>query len=98
MITGEESAPQALDIDYVNSKIREAQAATTILPSCLFDTRKYLKGLRSPQVMWHTLHARLNNTSTHIGRTAILRKFHATRPEKEIRIKTVSSILAHTVG
>ncbi|KAF8246043.1 hypothetical protein K440DRAFT_645406 [Wilcoxina mikolae CBS 423.85] len=83
IVTGEEPEPQALDIDYTNWKAREAQATTSILLSCSLDVRTYLKGVRSPQMMWHTLQERLDNTTTIIGRTTLLRKFHATRPLKD---------------
>jgi len=53
IVTGEETEPLALDIDYASWKTREAQVATTIRHSCSLDTRKYLKGLRSPQLIWH---------------------------------------------
>ncbi|KAF8248597.1 hypothetical protein K440DRAFT_642183 [Wilcoxina mikolae CBS 423.85] len=83
IVTGEEPEHQALDIDYADWKSREAQAATSILLSCSLDVRTYLKGLRSPQMMWHTLTERLDNTTTLIGRTTLLRKFRATRPQKD---------------
>ncbi|KAF8246984.1 hypothetical protein K440DRAFT_644303 [Wilcoxina mikolae CBS 423.85] len=50
-----EPQPQVLDIDYADWKTHEVQAATTILLFCSLDVRVYLKGLRSPHEMWHTL-------------------------------------------
>ncbi|KAF8241873.1 hypothetical protein K440DRAFT_641100 [Wilcoxina mikolae CBS 423.85] len=78
IVTGKPE-PQALDINYADWKTHEAQAATTILLSCSLDVRVYVKGLRNPHEMWHTLQQRLDNTTTLIGRTALLRKFRATR-------------------
>ncbi|KAF8252512.1 hypothetical protein K440DRAFT_646035 [Wilcoxina mikolae CBS 423.85] len=83
IVTGEEPESQALDLDYTNWKAREAQATTSILLSYLLHVRTYLKGVRSPQTMWHTLQEHLDNTTTIIGRTALFRKFHASRPPKD---------------
>ncbi|KAF8241413.1 hypothetical protein K440DRAFT_680347 [Wilcoxina mikolae CBS 423.85] len=67
IVTGEEPEPQALNIDYTNWKAQEAQAATSILLSCSLDVRTYLKGMRIPQTIWHTLQKYLDNTTTVIG-------------------------------
>ncbi|KAF8253564.1 hypothetical protein K440DRAFT_641841 [Wilcoxina mikolae CBS 423.85] len=87
IITEEEPEPQILDIDYTNWKAQEVQATTSILLSCSLDVRTYLKGVRSPQTMWHTLQERPDNTTTIIGRTILLHKFHTTRPQKDQQLQ-----------
>ncbi|KAF8242131.1 hypothetical protein K440DRAFT_674322 [Wilcoxina mikolae CBS 423.85] len=83
IVTREEPESQPLDIDYADWKTREAQTATSILLSCSLDVRTYLKGVQSPQTMWHNLQECLDNTTTLIGRTTLLCKFRTTLPQKD---------------
>jgi hypothetical protein len=83
IVTGEEPEPPQIDIDYREWKIRATKAKTMIHLSCSPAIQFLLKGLRSPGAMWTTLLARLENTSTHIGRTTIQHKFRACRLQKD---------------
>ena len=82
IITGEEEEPAPIDLDYRDYKKRASKAASIISLSCSPEIRPYLKGLQTPREMWETLQARLDTAATLIGRTGILRKFRAARPQK----------------
>ena len=86
IITGEEEEPIPIDLDYKDYKKRASKAASIISLSCSPEIRPYLKGLQTPREMWETLQARLDSAVTLIGRTGILRKFRAARPQKDEKI------------
>jgi len=93
IVTGEEPEPPQIDIDYHEWKIRAAKAKTTIHLSCSPAIQFLFKGLRSPGAMWTTLLAHLEITGTHVGRTAIQRKFRACRLQKNQTLREYFTLL-----
>jgi hypothetical protein len=87
IVTGEELLPVGSG-SVIRSQQRDWQkragkAQAQIYMGCSDYLLAYIKNIDDPAEMWEILQNRLNNTTIKIGRTQILRSFHASRPIKD---------------
>ena len=65
---------------------RANDAIAQIHLGCTDDLLRWIDDIDDPVEMWQTLQGRLDNTTNQVGRTQIVRKFHALRPSKDEKI------------
>jgi len=65
---------------------RANDAIALIHLGCTDDLLPWIDDIDDPVEMWQTLQGRLDNTTNQVGRTQIVRKFHALRPSKDEKI------------
>jgi hypothetical protein len=71
-----------------NWRKRRNNAQSIIYMGCSDQILPHIKHTIDPAEMWDILHDRFDNTLSKLGRTQILRKFHACHPAKDEKMTT----------
>jgi len=78
--TPNNQSSQSMRARFDDFHMRRRKAKMALRFSCITDIAMHIRELSDPAELWEALQTMFDNTATHLGRSAIVTKFHNAQP------------------